>query len=281
VEIQQTDQNVVMVSDTYDNINYKQDYLLISDVHFDSKYCDKTLLKKHLDQAIEKNAKIIIGGDFFDCMQTRNDKRGNKADNDYYLTTYFNEILEHVYEFLEPYKDSIIQLGYGNHETSIIKHSEIDLTKFLAFKLNVIATGYSGFIIFKLAGANNNGGGISKMMFYHHGFGGNAPRTKGMLNVPDLIMQAPEADLFWVQHKHNIWYTEESPIRIGKNGKIYYRDQQIFMTSTYKDDHRKGVGGWAVEKGMKKTPFGGWWLKLRLKKKDGERILQSNLERAV
>jgi UDP-2,3-diacylglucosamine pyrophosphatase LpxH len=53
-----------------------QDVLMISDVHFDNPKCDRKLLKKHLDEAKRRNAKVLINGDLFDLMQGKNDKRG-------------------------------------------------------------------------------------------------------------------------------------------------------------------------------------------------------------
>ena len=54
--------------------------MVISDVHWDSKDCDRKLLKKHLNSALEQDAAIIIIGDFFDLMEGRNDmRRSNTA----------------------------------------------------------------------------------------------------------------------------------------------------------------------------------------------------------
>ena len=73
-------------------LDYKlYNFLLIADTHFDSIKCDRKLLKKHLDQAKEKNAKIFIFGDWFDCMGGKWDKRSTKADirPEYNTQTYF------------------------------------------------------------------------------------------------------------------------------------------------------------------------------------------------
>ena len=38
-------------------------YLLISDLHWDNPHCDRALLKRHLDLALERNAVIMVFGD--------------------------------------------------------------------------------------------------------------------------------------------------------------------------------------------------------------------------
>ena len=53
--------------------------LLTSDWHWDNPKCDRKTLKRHLDQAKERNAKIIITGDLFCAMQGKYDKRSNKS----------------------------------------------------------------------------------------------------------------------------------------------------------------------------------------------------------
>jgi len=54
--------------------------LLISDLHWDNPKCERKLLKKHLDEAKEKGAKVVINGDFFCLMQGKGDPRRNKDD---------------------------------------------------------------------------------------------------------------------------------------------------------------------------------------------------------
>jgi UDP-2,3-diacylglucosamine pyrophosphatase LpxH len=52
-----------------------QEYLLISDIHLDNPKCRRDLLKRHLDQAMEKKAPVFINGDLFCAMQGNKDRR--------------------------------------------------------------------------------------------------------------------------------------------------------------------------------------------------------------
>lgn len=54
-------------------------YLLISDIHFDNPHCDRALLKRHLDKALDIGATIMIFGDLFCAMQGKYDPRGSKG----------------------------------------------------------------------------------------------------------------------------------------------------------------------------------------------------------
>jgi hypothetical protein len=42
-----------------------QEFLLISDLHWDNPHCDRTLLANHLKEAQRRNAGVIVNGDFF------------------------------------------------------------------------------------------------------------------------------------------------------------------------------------------------------------------------
>lgn len=44
---------------------FEQWYLLTSDWHWDNPKCNRELLRKHINQAKERNAKILVFGDLF------------------------------------------------------------------------------------------------------------------------------------------------------------------------------------------------------------------------
>ena len=84
---------------------WEQWVLLTSDEHFDSKDCDRKLLKKHHEQAKERNAIILKLGDIFDCMGGAYDPRSGKGDlrPEYNVKNYFDVIVKDAAKFYEPY----------------------------------------------------------------------------------------------------------------------------------------------------------------------------------
>src|SRR5918997_1906498 len=74
--------------------------LLRSDAHHDSMECDRELEKKHLDLALERNALIHDGGDLFDAMQGKGDKRSSLSTlrEEHKRTDYFNALVEEAAE---------------------------------------------------------------------------------------------------------------------------------------------------------------------------------------
>jgi hypothetical protein len=57
-----------------------QEFLLISDLHWDNPHCNRGLLTNHLKEAQRRNAGVIVNGDFFCLMQGKGDPRRSKED---------------------------------------------------------------------------------------------------------------------------------------------------------------------------------------------------------
>ena len=130
--------------------------LLVSDVHFDSRDCNRELLKKHFDEIKKQNGLIFCFGDWFDVMGCHKDPRSKGQDvRPEYLKqdkAYLDLIIQDSFEFLKDYP--IAFMSYGNHETAIIKHRDTDILNTLIFLLRnsgkqVYKGGYSGYISFK------------------------------------------------------------------------------------------------------------------------------------
>ena len=245
------------------------EFLLISDIHFDNPKCDRVLLKKHLDQALKRNAKVLINGDFFCVMQGLTDKRHNKGDlmPQHKGHNYFDLVIEDACEFFAPYKDIIAFIGYGNHENSVIKKGEFDiLANFVMrmkyeFKANIELGGYGGWIVFKPGRGNKS---TSVFMKYVHGFGGGGPVTKGVIQNNRLMTMVQGADIVWQGHVHELYHHRDMVETIDHNSKVGYRVRHNAVhhirTSTYKEEYGDGTKGWHVERGAPPKPLGGYWL---------------------
>lgn len=264
MEIKQIDDTIVC-SMRYKS-GFEQWFLLCSDVHIDSKYCKKNIFRRHLEEAKERNAKVLIAGDFFDLMQAKNDPRHNKRNLDTYdiQDTYFNSVIGKTFNFIHPYKEQLAMIGYGNHETASVKHSEVDVLKLFVTMLNnsganITLGGYGGWIRFKFE-QESGGGRQSYLMFYHHGSGSNAPMTKGLLNSVRASAFLPDADIIWTGHNHESWLVKQERYRVNDMNKTFNDSQYLLKSSTYYDDTEKGFG-FLYEKLSNPKPIGAWWLR--------------------
>ena len=112
------------------------EFLLISDLHWDNPHCERALLKEHLDEAVRREAGILVFGDFFCAMQGKYDKRADKSAlrPEHQATNYLDALVDTAATWLEPYSKNIVMLADGNHETAIRKHLETDLLERLCQK---------------------------------------------------------------------------------------------------------------------------------------------------
>jgi len=258
-----------------DNIDKEVDLFICSDVHYDSLKCDRKSFKAHLDHIKAIDGKVLIVGDLFDVMGCYKDPRSKSADIDpRYIVrdrSYLDVVLDDVYEFLKPYRENILMVSYGNHETAILRHRDTDITDRLVYLLNQDSEfktqkgAYAGWVYLKLYPNIKNSRKLATFRIaYHHGKGGNAKRSKGILYSQLDAMEYPDANLIVSGHDHNKIYDPSNVRRrMAYQKSIYtYKDTVHWLkTGSYKksaDDF-----GWEVEKGFTPKRLGGWFVKLR------------------
>jgi UDP-2,3-diacylglucosamine pyrophosphatase LpxH len=254
--------------------NEEQEFLLISDLHIDNPHCRRDLLKRDLDEAKKRGAKVIINGDFFCIMQGKADPRHSKKDirPEHVGANYFQLVRDEAIEFMKPYAHIIALIGYGNHETAVLKRQEFDLLADFVTLLNertganVQLGGYAGWIVINAKRKNNTSGAVIKMK-YHHGYGGGGPATKGVIQNHREMAGVHGADVVWMGHVHELYHIvdmAESLRSTMGDYKVVHRPVHQIRTSTYKDEFDDGAGGFHIEKGRKPKPLGGFWMSLKL-----------------
>lgn len=253
----------------FDALNSEQWILVMSDNHHDSAFCNRKVEKKHLDEAKEKKAVIVILGDFFDAMQGKFDPRRSMEGlrPEYRVDNYFDFVCADSAKFLAPYAAQIVMIAKGNHEASILKNNNVDLTDRLVSQLNdkhgghVLTGGYGGYIRFMCSAGSPKG---SIRVKYYHGSGGEAPVTRGAITTNRQSVYIPDADVIINGHSHNAY---EIPIvreRLSNKGKIYFDTCYHLRVPGYNMSYGDGSGGWEVERGGVPKPCGAYWLKLWL-----------------
>lgn len=256
-----------------------QTLLLLSDVHFDSKSCARLELENVLKEAIKKDAIILFNGDFFDMMQGKNDRRHMKGSlrKEYMGDNYFDLVIEDAKEFLKPYAKNIVLMADGNHETSVTKHYESNPLDRLCYLLrtecnsNVVHSGYQGWAVVRIGVDKDNYMPFKIKM--HHGSGGNARVTKGIIEHNRMSTYVEGADLIWLGHTHT-QYCVHSTIEVLSTKPSYKTNlKRVYhiRTGCWKQEYKEG--GWAIEKGFNPSEIGGYWLELQsvVNVKNGER----------
>lgn len=257
------------------SVKDEQWFLLQSDVHWDNPHCDRAMLTKHWELAKEREAPILDNGDFFCAMQGKWDKRANKDDlrPEHATGDYLDALVRTAAEELRPYKSLLTLRGSGNHETSVLKRHETNLTERLVERVKVkggtpIALGgYSGFIVFEVQTRQTRY--VSFKLHYHHGHGGGGPVTRGVIQTNRMAVFLADADVSWQGHVHDQYIMPIARIKLNQDCTQVVHTRQVHLrTPGYKEEFVDGYGGWHVERGAGPKPIGAAWLRFYMADRD-------------
>lgn len=263
---------------------------MLSDIHWDNPKCDWNLLKRDLEYCKENNIPIMVNGDFFCLMQGRGDRRGNKSDirPEHNNAKYLDSIVETAVEWWSPYAHLLTVIGYGNHETAIIKYQETDILQRFVDLLNykngtqVYAGGYGGWIVVRQTFDSNV---VSSFKIkYFHGSGGGGVVTKGALNLTRALEMYEDFDVFTMGHIHENAARNDVRDTISNHSKTGWRHEHkqihLMLTGTYKEEYGDGSKGWHVERGAPVKPTGGRILIFESERleRDGQKKVYKNID---
>lgn len=255
--------NVLIVRVPGVTASWEQWLLLRSDAHHDSPRCDRTLERKHLDKALVRGALILDFGDCLDAMQGRFDPRRNYDDvrpEDAGID-YYDRIVDHAAEDYRPYRDNWLLWGQGNHETSVLAHTNHDLTTALRRAVGAgYKGGYGGWVkfMFEINGTKRT----SLNLKYHHGAGGGGPVTRGVIQTNRQAVYLPDADIVVNGHTHDSWIVSVARERLNIQGRVIRDIVRFIRLPGYKDDYGDGSGGFHIERWGPPKPLGCCWIRL-------------------
>lgn len=224
---------------------------IFSDIHYDSVFCDRKLFKKHLDLCLQQNRKVFINGDLLDLMQGRTDNRSSKSGlrTEYKTDAYVNSVVNDVCKFLKPYKDIILAIGIGNHESKFTKWKDVDVIKLVGQNLGVPTMGYGGYIVLMVKYSNKVS---SYKIKFNHGKGGSAPVTKGFIDQSRGRWAA--YDMVTTGHTHYGWIFPHYKETFDKLLRVTEKLTWYVKTPSYQK--KESGEGWTVENDFEPAPRG-------------------------
>lgn len=182
----------------------------VGDPHIDAPSHDRELLIADLDRARQRGDSIVIMGDVWSYILPTDTKRFTSGKHAEKLDDIIGKAVDRAYELFLPYVDNIDVMLLGNHETAVLKRHHIDPLRWLIRELNRDKTtgrlpngkiahgGYTCWLQMQFTRTTNS---VSNFVWLHHGAGGSAPVTKGMIDG-NRIKMARHADVYVIAHKH-------------------------------------------------------------------------------
>lgn len=242
---------------------------LMSDLHIGADSTNKKHVIADLEDAKERGARILLGGDVFDGIMSKDFKRYEPEVIDKAIrgrNDIINASIDLAADFLKPYADLIDAIGEGNHETAVRRHHNINLIPFLLERLStpehrVQFMGYKAHIQYIFNTPNRSGTTQSFRIAYFHGAGGAAPVTKGAIPINRLISESDNCNVVWMGHIHSQLVAPELKLRQSpRTGEIEGYEVRGVVTGSYLDSIDNSYG---IEKGHRAQPHGGAMVKFR------------------
>lgn len=257
---------------TKDYHEKQHNYLWISDLHLDSIHCERELLKQHLDQALDINATIFIVGDLFDVMASYGDRRLLREDVDPLFIrrgeSYLDLVVDYAVDYLKPYAKNIAMISKGNHEDTISQFHNTDILARVVGAMNgsgarIMQGGYRGYLVTRYQRTKTSHATV--IHHYHHGYGGSAKRSFGVLDVQMEAMKYPDAQYLIRGHTHQKWLVPSvTRQRLNKkSGKTKDEYVKYIQMGAYKHTNSE-TDGWEVKRNFNPTKLGGWFIEHHL-----------------
>jgi len=261
----------------YSRDNSEFGFMLMSDLHIGAAETDIRRIERDLATACDNGWDILINGDVMELIIFQDRKRYTPNVLDSGIAANAAQVDAHIdmaADVLAPYADNIRLIGCGNHETAILKYHGTDVTARLIAEIgrrttndSIVHGGYTGAVVlnFRREGAERPSGCHQYKIWYHHGFGGSAPVTKGMIDFSRVNAYVEDADVTWLGHKHQRTISQNVALRIPRQGsELQAESRWNIMTSHYhkhcspqftKAGHYKP--NWNRERGAPESPNGG------------------------
>jgi len=270
--------NVHLLDIEVNKRNYTLNIAMLSDLHWDNPKCDRAFLKKHLDLCLKNDWRIHLNGDIFCLMQGKYDPRKSKSSirPEHNVNHYIDAVVDTAADWFLPYAHLIDVVGYGNHETNIIKRLETDPLQRFVDLLNskagiehkVYTGGYGGWYVIRI---DNH---LYRIRYYH-GAGGGGVVTKGAINLTRSKEMYDNFDCFTMGHVHENTERYDTVSSIDLKHRPFDKELLLMITGTYKEEYDDGYMGWHVERGAPPKPIGGRLLTLEYHREDKGKVIKA------
>jgi len=230
---------------------------LSSDQHIGSRYTDYRLLQREIRKAADLGAYVVLNGDLFDMILPGDRKRFDLEALHPRIAgscDVVGKAVEWACELFEPVRSKIVSVGFGNHELSVLRHCSIDVAKMFCERLGLETEPcVREYVLINLRASPKRSRPFK--ILRHHGGGGAAPVTQGIIDVYREKGVAVDADLITMGHKHTTLDLPMVRERCCDAGVVTYEPVRLIRTGSY---FCPSLGdSYAVHKGMAPLAKGG------------------------
>ena len=222
-------------------------FVPLSDVHIGHIDCDLVYFQNTIDWIKKKGALTVLVGDMIDAIGMT-DRRFEVDSVDPFFLPHLDKLYqkqtEVLIDMLEPIKDQVMWVMWGNHETTIKKRSTFDAIEVISKALGLPILTDPGFFGIRFHDGQNV---CNLKMWASHGcFMGGRLRGGKVNKLEQISQYFPSCDIYLAGHTHDKWITEVHKINLTRTLKIeerrcYFANTGAFLR-TYQE---KDTDTWA------------------------------------
>jgi len=218
----------------------KLELLSLGDIHWDSVFCEKKLLKKKVQEIKDQGYYTGLIGDTFDKLFFNRQDREERDES-------LNEAFYELIDILEPIKDRILYIVRGNHDKGVEKATEFSITQDLARWLDVPYIKGMGIVHLRIGTRKSDKKRmVSYAMLVTHGWGGGRRKGSGARKIEELSSFVWGVDFYVIGHLHK---PESAPrgvfIYDPRKEAVFQKDLRGVVLSSF-----QSYPIYAQEKGM-------------------------------
>lgn len=219
----------------------------VGDPHIDSPGHARDLLLQDMGDAKARGDIMVVMGDVWSMILPGDLKRFTSGRHGERADAIINQRIDEAEALFAPYADNIDLMLCGNHETAVIKHHHVDPLAMLIDRLNRHKTtgalpdnriAYGGYtcwlkiVMRDFTNPNKPTGGAYNVVWLHHGRGGGATVTKGMIDA-NRVQVANVADLYVMGHKHTSITDKSRYTYMTPKGVVKTRQRDFIIVGGY------------------------------------------------
>lgn len=260
---------IVEVTHEYDTrLNATCRIVGLGDIHRGNPWFDEDHFYRTLDWIEENDCKVILMGDYGECINAKDPRHDYNAIDWEYATP--DKQYMKVTEDLERIKHKCIMMLEGNHESNFWRRHNHNYTSGMAKALDIPYVGISGYILLRFKHLTKEGKPATRRIFRiyaHHGWAGGRSDGYKVKVIQDLRNIFDDAHLYMMGHTHkrgSVFPT--TTLRVNaRTKKIQDHDKNYVYTGSYIKGHEVGKGSYVEARAYPPTQLGSPLIEIRPK----------------
>jgi hypothetical protein len=239
-------------------------FALMNDIYLSENHPNLKLTEKHLKEAIEKNARILLNGNTLDFFRENKDFSIRKNPESEFQK---NLSIDFAYEFLKPFASNIDFISYKDSEhTNTLPLKKLISRLNYSMDTNILMCPSKNWFTINFQMGHSS----YKYRIFSDEGKTKSPVTKGKIQHSRLAEKIDGADVIWLFGKGNDYEHSRIIETLNSKNEILHKEILELRTPSYYKKKTNGTENEVPESA------GGRWLEIELHRSDKFGILMTH-----